>query len=242
MNSKRFSSALEWCVSEYKDDLRKSSGSPSVHHPLGVCDLVMGAGGDEDTSIASLFHDFAEDKGGEEMLARIARDYGDRVARIVRDCSDTIPSDYTMKESWVDRKVAHIRHIQNFESDSCLVLTADTLHNARDHVRGVRTYGDEWWSNFRANVYLDKEITKDICAASTLWYLENKAGALLNRTIISDVNTHNTLSIQDVESFDGSIVGELIEVVRILEDLLTKEQWNMFLDVSVYMKMNYNIG
>lgn len=236
MDSKRFSSALLWCVNEYKDDFRKSSGAPSLHHPLGVCDLVMGAGGDEDTAIAALFHDFAEDKGGEAILKKIRDEFGERVERIVRDCSDTIPSDYSMKEYWVDRKAAHILHIADLEEDSRLVLTADTLHNARDHVRGLRTSGDKWWLNFRANVFIDKELTPDICAASTLWYLENKTLALMQHTSLANIG------IREIFEFDGTILGDLIQVVQSIDEQLTNEQWAIFNDACGLMKTLHNIG
>lgn len=194
MNSERFLKALTWTVNEYKDDVRKSSGAPGIHHPLGVADLVMGAGGDEDTTIAALFHDFAEDKGGEVMLSKIRAEFGERVEKIVRDCSDTIPTEYTLKEPWTERKVAHIKHIYHCEQESLLVLSADTLHNARDHVRGFRVNGMDWWKNFRANVYSNKEITPEICMCSVHWYLMNKWFALRN----AKINGASDLMLEDL--------------------------------------------
>lgn len=236
MDSKRFSSALVWCVDEYKDDLRKSSKMPGIHHPLGVCDLVIGAGGDEDTAIAALFHDFAEDKGGEVILAKIRKEFGERVERIVRDCSDTISSTYSTKECWIDRKVAHLLHIADLEEDSRLVLTADTLHNARDHVRGLRTVGEKWWLNFRANVFTDRELTPDICAASTLWYLEHKALALMQHTKLANVG------IRDIDEFDGTILSDLIQTVQSIDEHLTNEQWTIFNEACGLTRVLYNIG
>lgn len=182
MNAARYKEALCWLVDLYQDDVRKSSGCPAIGHPLGVMDLVMGVGGDEDTCIAALFHDFGEDKGGEEMLQEIERRFGARVARIVRDCSDTLPNSYTEKEPWVDRKVAHIRHISHLDVDSCIVLAADTLHNTRDHTRGFLQASDNWWTNFRSNIYTDIERTNSIGAASTLWYLDTKGFVLKKRS------------------------------------------------------------
>ena len=202
MDSARFSTALTWCSDVYKDDVRKSSGAPAIHHPLGVCDLVLGAGGDEDTAIAALFHDFAEDKGGEDMLLKIRISFGRRVQRIVRDCSDTIPREYTMKEPWIQRKIAHIKHIATMQSDSRLVLAADTLHNTRDHVRGIKN-NESWWKNFRANVYLNQDITPEICRASTLWYLEAK---------------HKALEQADEDDVTNVLLQELQEQIWILMD------------------------
>ena len=202
MNTVRFAEALTWLVDLYDGDVRKSSGAPAIHHPLGVCELVMGAGGDEDTAIAALFHDFGEDKGGVSMLDEIEQRFGARVARIVKDCSDTLPSDGEDKEPWVMRKVEHIRHIKSIEDDSRMVLAADTLHNTRDHIRGFRVNGMDWWKNFRANVYVDRDLTPEITAASTLWYLTAKSIALLkyseNATLAVELN-------RAVQSFQESL-------------------------------------
>lgn len=179
MNTERMILAFTWLVEIYANDVRKSSKMPSIHHPLGVCELVMGAGGDEDTAIAALFHDLAEDKGGEDILLKIRGNFGERVERIVRDCSDTIPSSYRMKEPWMIRKVKHLAHIKDLEDDSKLVLAADTLHNIREHLRGMDTSPlDEYWENFRANVYSDRPLTTTRCAASSLWYYTTKVAFL----------------------------------------------------------------
>ena len=181
VNSKRFLSALKWTAELYANDIRKSSKAPSFHHALGVCEIVMGADGDEDTCIGALFHDLAEDKGGETILSAIRATYGETVERIVRDCSDTIPSDYSLKEPWISRKIAHLDHIRTVQEDSALVLVADTLHNVRDHYANASTIGPKWWENFRANVFLDRELTIPICALSTLWYFSAKTDLLENR-------------------------------------------------------------
>ena len=204
MNVERYKDAFNWLIDLYQDDFRKSSGAPALGHPLGVMEMVMGAGGDEDTCIAALFHDFGEDKGGEEMLQEIERRFGARVARIVRECSDTLPTGYDSKEPWVVRKVEHIRHISHLDADTCLVLTADTLHNTRDHLRGVSRYGDTWWDNFRSNVYIDRDRTREIGKASTLWYLDMKSMALDYRAA--------DLGIQSL----SDITSELREVVHSL--------------------------
>lgn len=180
MDSQRMSRAFALVTELYQNDIRKASGALGLHHPLGVCELVMSLGADEDTCIGALFHDVAEDKGGEEMLSRIRAEFGERVETIVRDCSDTIPTDYSVKEPWMERKVKHLMHIKDgMIPESQLVLTADTLHNCRDHIRGFRANGMNWWKNFRANVYEDREMTPEIVAASSMWYLREKYKCLV---------------------------------------------------------------
>jgi (p)ppGpp synthase/HD superfamily hydrolase len=51
---------------------------------------VLEAGGDEDLAIAALRHDaVVEDQGGDATQNTIRRLFGDRVAGIVAECSDT---------------------------------------------------------------------------------------------------------------------------------------------------------
>lgn len=221
--TQRFDEALAYVSFLYRDDKRKSSGVPSIHHPLGVCDLVIGAGGDEDTAIGALCHDLAEDKGGEVILSELRFRFGERVERIVRDCSDTIPSDYSQKEPWIDRKVSHIRHIREIEDDSRLVLAADTLHNTRDHIRGFRANGMDWWKNFRANVYKDQNLTPEICASSVLWYLGAKSMALLK---------HST---------NGILAQELGDAVQSLEGYMPAYIYGQFSSVLKHIDHEYGI-
>ena len=56
---------------------------------MGVCALVLDAGGSEDETIAALLHDAVEDQGGVPTLERIRALFGDNVATIVEGCSDS---------------------------------------------------------------------------------------------------------------------------------------------------------
>ena len=51
--------------------------------------LALRYGGEEEHAIAGLLHDVLED-GGEEWAVRI-EPFGERVMRIVRDCTDGVP-------------------------------------------------------------------------------------------------------------------------------------------------------
>ena len=51
---------------------------------MGVCALVLGAGGDEDQAIAALLHDAVEDQGGLATLETIRHLFGQRVAAAVK--------------------------------------------------------------------------------------------------------------------------------------------------------------
>ena len=74
---------------------------------MAVSALVLEAGGDEDLAIAALLHDVVEDQGGPPTLQTIRRMFGDRVANVVMECSDT---DREPKPPWRERKERYLAH------------------------------------------------------------------------------------------------------------------------------------
>ena len=107
--------------------------------------LVIEADGTETQAIAALLHDAAEDQGGEDTLAEIREKFGDEVAAIVRECSDTF---VTPKPPWRQRKESYIRHLPDASDGAILVSLADKLDNARAILRDFRAHGDELWQRF----------------------------------------------------------------------------------------------
>ena len=78
---------------------------PYIAHLLAVTAIVLESGGDEETAIAALLHDAVEDQGGQPTLDRIRREFGERVARIVHECSD---ADGEPKPPWRFRKEQYL--------------------------------------------------------------------------------------------------------------------------------------
>jgi (p)ppGpp synthase/HD superfamily hydrolase len=153
--SERFQDALSLAGELHAGQTRKGSRVPYIAHLLGVAALVLEDGGDEDEAIAALLHDAAEDQGGAETLAAIEAQFGARVARIVADCSDTFE---TPKPPWQARKEAHLARVKSFGPDSCRVMLADKLYNARTLVNDLHREGEAAWDKFNGG----KE--------DTLWY------------------------------------------------------------------------
>lgn len=157
----RFASALRLVDEVHGEQRRKGTEVPYVAHLLVVTGLVLEDGGDEDEALAALLHDAVEDGGGEPMLERIRSKYGERVARIVADCSDTMsPGE---KEPWRERKVRYLTHLRGVTDDGSLrVSLADKVHNCRSLVRDHRTEGPRLWQRFKTR-----------SAADQLWYYES---------------------------------------------------------------------
>ncbi len=87
VHSERYDEALLWAAQLHRDQRRKGKPVPYISHLIAVSGLVWEDGGDEEQAIAGLLHDSIEDADQDE--ASIADRYGERVGRIVSDCTDT---------------------------------------------------------------------------------------------------------------------------------------------------------
>jgi (p)ppGpp synthase/HD superfamily hydrolase len=145
--SQRFHDALSYASTLHASQARKGAEIPYVAHLLAVASIVMEAGGDENEAIAALLHDGPEDQGGKKTLQEIRQRFGDTVAHIVAECSDTFEDP---KPEWKKRKRDYIERLGNADKSSLLVSAADKAHNARATVRDVRAHGAIVWKRFSA--------------------------------------------------------------------------------------------
>jgi hypothetical protein len=143
----RFLAAVALAQEVHGHVRRSGTEIPYLAHLLVVTGLVIEDGGDEDQAIAAMLHDTVEDGGGREMLERIDRSFGRRVAMIVDGCSDSV--DLDPSESWIERKSRYLAHLPELEDDAILrVALADKVHNARSIVRDYREEGQVLWERF----------------------------------------------------------------------------------------------
>lgn len=157
---KRFQQAFELAFELHADQKRKGTSIPYIAHLMAVTGLVIENGGDEDTAVAALLHDAVEDQGGLEILGMIRNRFGEKVAKIVLDCSDSVA---TPKPPWHQRKEVYLVHLETISSDSLLVSLADKLHNARSILTDLEQLGPVVWERFNGG------------REGTLWYYRSLA-------------------------------------------------------------------
>jgi (p)ppGpp synthase/HD superfamily hydrolase len=145
----RLARGLALAAELHAGQVRKGTTIPYLSHLLAVASLVAEDGGDEDQVIAALLHDSAEDQGGAAVLARIAAELGDRVARIVRDCSDSLESAGKEKAPWRERKQTVLDQLPHLPAESLTVIAADKLHNMRSTAADLRLDGPAVWDRFK---------------------------------------------------------------------------------------------
>jgi (p)ppGpp synthase/HD superfamily hydrolase len=117
--------------------------------------------------------------------------FGDRVADIVRSCSDSVANSSAgqQKEKWRTRKTQYIEHLNTVDKETLLVSLSDKVHNARSILRDLRKpeIGTAVWTRFKN----PKE--------ETLWYYRELANAFQ-------------------KLLPGQLAEELIEIVIVLEN------------------------
>jgi (p)ppGpp synthase/HD superfamily hydrolase len=149
---------------------------------MAVSALVLEASGNENMAIAALLHDAVEDQGGEPTARTIRRLFGDQVADLVAECSETIAQP---KPPWLERKQGYLAHLKTASEAALLISLADKLHNARSVLADYRVHGDDLWKRFNG--------TKE----DELWYYRELVKAFQERG-----------SNQIVDEF-SRVVGEL---------------------------------
>lgn len=174
----QFVDAVAYAADVHAGQVRKrpdGAGSgpaiPYLAHLLGVASLVLEAGGDEELAIAGLLHDAAEDHGGWDRLADIRRRFGDRVAQVVEDCSDSLEPEDAEKDSWEERKRAHLARLAHVDDDSLTVWAADKVHNGRAIVADLAVEGPSAMTRFRA------------APDRVLWYYRENLALLQEREV-----------------------------------------------------------
>ena len=144
----RFDEALQYASELHRTQTRKGGDIPYLGHLLSVASLVIEGGGTEDQAIAGLLHDAVEDQGGAPILAEIREKFGEHVAKIVEECSDT---DEVPKPPWKNRKQTYITHLDDASDATILVSLADKVDNARAILRDHRLERNELWQRFSQN-------------------------------------------------------------------------------------------
>ena len=160
--TERFDDALAYASRIHRTQLRKVSGVPYVSHLLAVAAIALENGADEDQAIAALLHDAVEDQGGLERLEDIRSRFGDAVAQMVADCSD---SHEEPKPAWGPRKEAYIASLAHKSLRSLAVSLADKTHNVSTINADLRAVGGSVWDRFTGG--------KD----GSLWYYRALADA-----------------------------------------------------------------
>lgn len=134
--------AIAFAARAHAGHYRKGTDVPYIWHPLAVGKLLQDAGCDEEVVVAGLLHDTTEDAG--VTLAQVMERFGERVADIVRGCSEPDKS-----LPWEQRKTHTIRALPTAPLEVRLVAAADKIDNLRSIAADLEKVGEKVWARFR---------------------------------------------------------------------------------------------
>ena len=141
---------MDYAARKHAAQTRKASDIPYLAHLLAVCAIVMEHTNEEDVWIAALLHDAVEDQGGEATAREIEQLFGQRVADLVRGCSEMTESEHGERPPWLTRKQTYLDSLAHAEPEVLLISAADKLHNARSVLADWLRCGDDAYCKFTA--------------------------------------------------------------------------------------------
>ena len=140
--------AIIFAVRAHAGTERRGKGFPYIVHPMEVVSIVSTMTADQQLLAAAALHDVVEDT--DVTVDQIRAEFGDRIAAIVDSESDAIDPGTSLEDSWMARKLAGIRRLQNASLDIKMVALGDKLSNMRAIARDYAVQGDALWSIFHA--------------------------------------------------------------------------------------------
>ena len=148
IDKKKYKKAIDYTFALHSNQYRKGTTIPYFTHLASVSNNVIENGGNTDEAIAGLLHDAVEDQGGEKTLKLIKKRFGNKVAKIVEECTDT---KITPKPPWLERKKKYLSGMKKSTQSSLFVSLCDKLHNATCIVNDYQRVGRKLWKRFNAS-------------------------------------------------------------------------------------------
>lgn len=138
--------AIVFAVKAHAGTERRGKGFPYIVHPMEALEIVATLTPDQELLAAAVLHDTVEDTS--VTLETIRREFGERVAHLVEEESDTFQEGMSEEESWHQRKQAAIDRLARASHDAKMVALGDKLSNMRAIARDYSVKGEALWSIF----------------------------------------------------------------------------------------------
>lgn len=133
--------ALAVAAAAHQGQQRKGSGRPYIVHPVGVAQLLVEAGCEDEIVAAGLLHDTLEDT--HLNLEDLHRLFGGVVAATVAGCTEPDKS-----VPWEQRKRHTLRTLETAPQEVHMVTCADKLDNMLSLAEDERMQGEALWGRF----------------------------------------------------------------------------------------------
>lgn len=158
--------SIAFALRAHEGQVRKKSGTPYILHPMEAATIASTLTDDREVLAAVMLHDTVEDT--DVTLDDIRREFGERVAQLVKGETENEYPELTREESWKMRKEESLQRLRvNADYSVKIMWISDKLSNARSMLRIYEEMGDEMWNLFHQK---DKSVQE--------WYYRSVADAL----------------------------------------------------------------
>ena len=155
LNTELLDRAIIFAVRAHAGTERRGKGYPYIVHPLEVVEIVATMTSDQELLAAAALHDTVEDT--DVSVEQLRAEFGERIASLVSDESDTFEAGVSEEDSWHSRKRAAIERLARASHDAKIVALGDKLSNMRAIARDYAVMGDALWNIFHAKDPKDHE-------------------------------------------------------------------------------------
>lgn len=155
LNTELLDRAIIFAVRAHAGTERRGKGFPYIVHPMEAVEIVATMTPDQELLAAAALHDTVEDT--DVTVDQIRAEFGERIAALVADESDTFEAGVSEEDSWHSRKRAAIERLARTSHDAKIVALGDKLSNMRAIARDYAVKGDELWNIFHAKDPKDHE-------------------------------------------------------------------------------------
>lgn len=155
LNTELLDRAIIFAVRAHAGTERRGKGYPYIVHPLEAVEIVATMTSDQELLAAAALHDTVEDT--DVSVEQLRAEFGERIASLVADESDTFEAGVSEEDSWHSRKRAAIERLARASHDAKIVALGDKLSNMRAIARDYAVMGDALWNIFHAKDPKDHE-------------------------------------------------------------------------------------
>ena len=146
LNTDLLDRAILFAVRAHSGTERRGKGFPYIVHPMEAVAIVSTMTADQELLAAAALHDTVEDT--DVTVEQLQEAFGERIAALVADESDTFEAGVSEEESWHSRKQAAIDRLSRASHDAKMVALGDKLSNMRAIARDYAEQGDAFWKLF----------------------------------------------------------------------------------------------
>ena len=146
LNTDLLDRAVIFAVHAHSGTERRGKGFPYIVHPLEAVSIVATMTADQELLAAAALHDTVEDT--DVTVEQIRAEFGDRIAALVAEESDTFEEGVPQEQSWHYRKQAAIDRMARASREAKMVALGDKLSNMRAIARDYTIQGDDFWNLF----------------------------------------------------------------------------------------------